>query len=156
MSNRNQAPKCIRNTSPTTAGHELINTVVQVGAQGENKPNNRARSEQFYRFGGLCPRPALFLLLSFPHACGRLRKIDQFWKGAVETVDVALVTVRELPSLPYWAFTVRDISCDALGNVILLYYDSSGESTYLGLSPLFSFVQTFQLIHCTRKTQAHT
>lgn len=125
--NWNQAPKCIRNTSPTPAGHELINTVVQVGAQGVNK---LLRSPLFYRFGGLCPRPPLFLLLSLPHVGGRSRKIDQ---GAVESVDVALVTVLDLPSLPYWVFTVRDKSCDPLGNVILLYDDSSGETTYLRL-----------------------
>lgn len=102
---REQAPKCTRNTSPTPAGHELINTVVQVGAQGENKLNKRSRSLWFYRFGGLCPCPPLFLLLSFPHVCGRSRKIDL---SAVESVDVALVTVQDLPSLPYWVFTVRD------------------------------------------------
>lgn len=45
--NRNQAPKCIRNTSPTPAGHELINTVVQVGAQGENKLNKLSRISCF-------------------------------------------------------------------------------------------------------------
>lgn len=134
--NWNQAPKCIRNTSPTPAGHELINTVVQVGAQGENKLNKLSRSLLFYRFGGLCPRPPLFLLLSFPHVGGRSRKIDH---GAVESVDVALVTVQDLPSLPYWVFTVRDKSCDPLGNVILLYDDSSGETTYPRLISLHCF-----------------
>lgn len=61
----------MRNRPSTLTGHELINTVVQVGAQGDNNHNKRVMSLQFYRFSCFCPCPSLLLPLFLPHVCGR-------------------------------------------------------------------------------------
>lgn len=142
--NRNQAPKCIRNTSPTPAGHELINTVVQVGAQGENKLNKRSRSLHFYRFGGLCPRPPLFLLLSFPHVYGRSGKIDL---GAVERVGCCF-SYRARPAISaILAFYCKRLIMWPSGKRHLTVRWPFRGNTYLKacLCPLFHLYKRFKL-----------